>query len=225
MNPDGALRKIAKSGKLAILAQCTSSRKRCVKSTLNKQVNDAFLRNKRIEVVVTSQDPDIKIMYVGASDLAKRRQDLKILYFGGFDDSEDPDCQLFYSIKQNVIQNMTIVISLDSPEIKQRFCVASQIFQGLGLSLPVGLPFSKLWKNGRDRKNPFNEETVLGLIDGYRILEYIHMCPDIKPGMKAPALRRLLERSSRCLDGVKAIPEQKLRIRKIEKAEFRPSPE
>jgi hypothetical protein len=209
LNSNGALRKIAKTGPLAIQAVCIASPSNgCNKSILNKQINGAFLRSSRIRIRLASENSDFKIIQIGASGLANKRRELSALYFGGFSDSDDPDCQLYYLIKENVIENAVIVISLDSPELKQKFCLASQVLQGLGVSLPYGLPFSKLWKKPPDGMSAFTDEFLTGLTKGYKILAHIHMCPDIKPGMKAADIRPLLVGASSCLDGIKSIPEQ-----------------
>jgi hypothetical protein len=38
------------------------------------------------------------------------------------------------------------------------------------------------------------------------VFSYIHMCPDIKPGMKADDLMRILSGNSICADGLKRLP-------------------
>ena len=208
-NSNGALRKIAESGPLAIQGVCIASPTiGCNKSILNDQINGAFLHNSGIKAKVTSENPDIKIIHIGSMGLANKRRELSALYLGGFSDSDDLDCQLYYSIKDNMIGKAVIVVSLDSPVLKQRFCLASQALQGLGVSLPNGSPFSKLWKNPTDGLYTFNDEFVSKITKSYGILERIHMCPELKPGMKAPDIRQLLVGPSSCLDGIKFIPEQ-----------------
>jgi hypothetical protein len=76
------------------------------------------------------------------------------------------------------------------------------------MSLPNGLPFSKLWKTPHDGTNAFTNELIAKITKSYGIMGVIHLCPDIKPGMKAPDIRRLLLGSSGCLDGFKFIPAQ-----------------
>jgi hypothetical protein len=207
LNSNGALRKIAKSGPLAIQGVCIASPTiGCNKSILNDQINGAFLRNSGIEATVASENPDIKIIHIGEMGLAIKRRELSALYLGGFSDSDDLDCQLYYSIKENMIEKVVIIVSLDSPVLKQRFCLASQALQGLGMSLPNGLPFSKLWKNPTDGLNTFNYEFVSRITKSYGILQRVHMCPEIKPGMKASDIRQLLVGSTICLDGIDFIP-------------------
>jgi hypothetical protein len=73
--------------------------------------------------------------------------------------------------------------------------------------LDQGLTFSKLWKNPPGGSDAFTGNFVSKITKSYGILERIHMCPDIKPGMKALDIRRLLVGSSRCLDGIEFIPD------------------
>jgi hypothetical protein len=212
-NTNRAIRKIIKTGPLAVQGVCKSSSSgQCSKSILNKKVNAAFGGNGRIKIRGTSKNPDLKFVFLSASDLANQKLELLELYRNSFNDSDDPECQLYYSIKENVIERIVIVVSLDSPELKQRFCLASQLFQGLGLSLQNDLPFSKLWKeapNGLPNgQRKFTLDDVSKLTKGYAVLSYIHMCPDIKPGMTADDINRLLLGNSVCLDGLEFLPEK-----------------
>jgi len=207
LNPNGVLRKIFKAGPLAVQAVCvSSSSSTCNKTILNKQLNGAFGGNTRIKKRVSRQNPDIKFLHIGAGGLAAKKRELVAAYDGGFSDSDDLECQLYYSIKNNIINNVVIVVSLDSPVLKQNFCLASQVLQGLGLSLPNGMSFSQLWKNPTGGLYEFNDEYVARMVKSYGILGYIHMCPELKPGMKAPDIRRLLAGRSSCLDGFEFIP-------------------
>lgn len=209
LNSNRAVRKIANVGPLGIQAVCIPSAAHgCNSSILNKQFRETPLQSSRIKFRVVSENPDFKVIYVGARDSEDKKRELSALYLDGFSDSDDAECQLYYSLKENVIEKVVIVISLNSQKLKQRFCLASQIVQGLGLSLPYGLPFSKLWKTSPDGLKSFTDEHVSRLTKGYRVLAHIHMCPDIRPAMKAPDIRRLLAGSSSCLDGLTFIPEQ-----------------
>jgi hypothetical protein len=210
-NSNGAVRKIMKTGPLAVQGVCKSSTfSRCNKSILNKQVNAAFGGNGRIKIRVTAENSDLKFIFLDAINLESKKRELSDSYSSGFNDSDDPECQLYYSIKDNVIKNVVVVVSLDSTELKQRFCLASQLFQGLGLSLQNDLPFSKLWKQAPDGlpngQGEFTIDDVSKLTKGYAILSYIHMCPDIKPGMKADDINRMLLGNSVCLDGLEFLP-------------------
>lgn len=210
-NSNVAVRKIIKTESLAVQAVCKSaSSSGCNKSILNKRINSAYGGNGRIRVRVTAENPDLKFVFLDASSLANKKSELSELYVGGFRDSDDTDCQLYYSINENVIEKVVIVVSLDSSELKQRFCLASQLFQGLGLSLQKNLPFSKLWKQAPDGlpdgQNAFTNDDVSKLTKGYALLSYIHMCPDIKPGMKVDDIKRILSGNSTCTDGLKLLP-------------------
>lgn len=84
--------------------------------------------------------------------------------------------------------------------------------QGLGLSLASDMPFSKVWKHPAgellDGQNTFTDDNVSGITMGYAIFSYIYTCPDIKPGMKADDIRRILSANSICTDGLGLIPEK-----------------
>jgi hypothetical protein len=212
-NSKGVVRKIVKTGSFAVQSVCEGSPSiRCNKSMLNKRVNAAFGGNGRIKLRGTGKNPDLKFIFLDASDLSNKKRELSELYLGAFNDSDDPECQLYYSIKDSVIEKVVIVASLDSSELKQRFCLASQLFQGLGLSLQKDLPFSKLWKQAPDGlpngQSEITSNYVFKLTKGYAILSYIHMCSDIKPGMKADELKRILSGNSVCTDGLEVFPKK-----------------
>ncbi len=145
--------------------------------------------NNRLEVKITSHNPDLIYFFTDTDGALIKRRQLSKLYIGGFIDADDPDCQLYYSIRENVIEKVRIVVSLDSPELKQKLCLTLQLSHGLGLALTSDLPFSKIWKQPPDEmldgENVFTERNVSKITEVYRVFSYIHMCPDIKPGMKA----------------------------------------
>jgi hypothetical protein len=57
-----------------------------------------------------------------------------------------------------------------------------------------------------DGENVFTERNVSIVTEVYGVYSYIHMCPDIKPGMKADDLMRILSGNSICSDGLKLLP-------------------
>jgi hypothetical protein len=212
-NSNGVVRKFSKTGPLAMQRTCTSTKRdKCNNTVLNKRIGDSFGRNNRIKVKVTSQNPDFRFIFADANSTVSKRHELSDLYIGGFIDSEDSDCQLYYSIKENVIEKVVIVVSLESPELKQKLCLALQLTQGLGLSLPFDMPFSKVWKQPPDEllddQSAFTDDNVFGITNGYSLYSYIHMCPDIKPGMKADDVKLILSGNSICTDGLKLLPEK-----------------
>jgi hypothetical protein len=210
-NPSGVVRKFSKTGLLAMRSACKSiQRDKCDMAVLSKRINSAFGDNNHIEVRVARQNPDFDFIFVDANDAMSIKRKISNLYIGGFIDSDDPDCQLYYSIKQNVIEKVKIVVSLDSPEFKQKLCLALQLSHGLGLALTSGLPFEKIWKQGPaemlDGENVFTERNVHQIAEGYAVFSYVHMCPDIKTGMKDDELMRILSGNSICTDGLKLLP-------------------
>ena len=210
-NSNGVVRKFSKTGALAAIAACPSiQRDKCKSAIFTRRTSDAFSGINRGGVKITSKNPDIIFLFADTSGALQLRRPLSKSYAGGFIDSDDIDCQLYYSIEQNVIKTVHIVVSLDSPELKQKLCLALQLPHGLGLALTSDLPFSKIWKQPPvemlDGESVFTERNVSVLTEGYRVFSYIHMCPDIKPGMKADDLMRILSGNSICADGLKHLP-------------------
>jgi hypothetical protein len=210
-NPSGVVRKFSNTGPLAMRSACKSIQlDKCNMTVLSKKIRDSFGNNNRIEVKITSQNSDFDFAFVDANDAVSIRRRLSNLYRDGFIDSDDPDCQLYYSIKRNVIERVVIVVSLDSPELKQKLCLALQLSHGLGLALTSGLPFEKIWKQGPiemlEGEKVFTERNVSMITAGYGVFSYIHMCPDIKPGMTGDDLTRILSGNSKCTEGLKHLP-------------------
>ena len=180
-NSSALLRKPDKVGPVGFHRSCMDiGPDKCNTSFLNKRFKGMLGGNSRVKLTAEKDNPDIKLIIASGFGAVVAKRDLSASYVGGFSDSDDPDCQLYYSIKDNMIKKVVIVVSLDSPELKQKFCMASQFMQGLGLALPYGMPFSKLWRRPPDGQNAFTDKNVSDLTESYGILSYIHMCPESK---------------------------------------------
>lgn len=209
-NPNGVVRKFSKTGALAVIGACTSIQGDKCRAILNGKLYDSLLSVSRVEVEITSQNPDVIFLFTDTSGALQLRPQLSKSYVGGFIDTDDVECQLYYSTNGNVIKKIHIVVSLDSPELKQKLCLAVQLPHGLGLALTSDLPFSKIWKQAPvemlDGEKVFTDRNVSKITEGYGVFSFIHMCPDIKPGMKAEDLMRVLSGNSICADGLKLLP-------------------
>lgn len=135
-NSNGVVRKFSKTGALAMTGACTSIRPDKCGAILNKKLSDSFSGINRVGVKITSQNPDIIFLFTDTSGGLQIRQQLRKSYIGGFIDSDDVECQLYYSIKENVIEKIHIVVSLDSPELKQKtlFGSATAARAGIGFN-------------------------------------------------------------------------------------------
>lgn len=210
-NSNGVARKFSKTGPLAVIGACASTqRDKRNRAIIRKKTSDSSSGINRLGITVTSQNPDLIFLFADISGALQLRRQLRESYIGGFIDSDDVECQLYYSIKENVIEKIHIVVSLDSLELKQKLCLAVQLPHGLGLALISDLPFSKIWKQAPvemlDGEKVFTERNISKITKGYGVFSYIHMCPDIKPGMKADDLTRILSGNSICADGLKHLP-------------------
>jgi hypothetical protein len=202
-NSNKVLRKPANLSEFTFDILCTYSQDdKCKISLINEKFRGAFGGNSRFKLKNDRKNPDIKLVFLDSLQASTKKIELSELYSSGFTDSQDIDCQLYYYMRQNVIEKIVIVISLDSTELKQKFCLASQVTQGLGLSLLDGSPFSKGWKEHFSVQNSLNDETILKIIESYGIFSYIQLCPSLKPGMKSNGILPLLRKGSICLDGL-----------------------
>jgi hypothetical protein len=210
-NSNGVVRKFSKNGPLSVFRACTSlQRDKCDKAILDKRTSTSFLAINRHGYKISPKNPDIVFLFADIAGAIQIRRQLSTSYAGGFIDSDDVECQLYYSIRQNIIEKLHIVVSLDSLEIKQELCLAVQLPHGLGLALTRDLPFSEIWKQRPvemlEGEKLFTERNVSLVMDGYRVFSYIHMCPDIKPDMTGDDLTRILSGNSKCTEGLKRLP-------------------
>jgi hypothetical protein len=205
-NPGQRLRKIDKIGPIVVKTICVGTiQSKCVHPAINSRFSSAVVVHERLRFKFSTKasDPDIEIILTDQSSTLSKRQELSATYANGFRDSDDPDCQLYYSLQGHVIKKVVVVVSLDSPEFKQRACYMSQLHQGLGLALPDSLPFSKLWNKQPDGYSTLTEALFTRLVKTYGVLSYVQMCPELKPGMDASSIGKFLDKGSPCFSGLK----------------------
>ena len=100
-NSNGVVRKFSKTGPLAMIGACTSIRRdKCNRAVLSKRIGDSFGGNNRLEVKITSKNPDIIFLFADASGALQLRRQLSKSYVGGFIDSDDVDCQLYIRLSR-----------------------------------------------------------------------------------------------------------------------------
>ncbi len=200
------LRKIDNIGPIFFKTTCVGTVEgKCVHSIINSRFAGAAVIHERLRFKFSNKisNPDIELMLMDQDLTLSKRQELSVTYANGFRDSDDPDCQLYYLFKDNRISKVVIVVSLDSPEFKQRVCYMSQLHQGLGLALPDSLPFSKLWDKKPDGYAMLTEALFTRLVKTYGVFSYLHMCPELQPGMDAGAIVKFLDKGSPCFSGLK----------------------
>ncbi|MEQ1522214.1 MAG: DUF2927 domain-containing protein [Aestuariivirga sp.] len=204
-NSDQRLRKISKIGPITVKSTCLSiSQHQCAKSVLNSRFNNAIVIHLRLKLTFLNKiaNPDIEIMYVDHSIALSKRRNLSVAYAKEFRDSDDSDCQLYYAFKKHSIERIAIVVSLDSPDFKQRVCLMSQLHQSIGLSLLDNLPFSELWKKRQGGYSTLTGANFAQLVQTFGILSYIHMCSELTPGMNNRATVGVLSKGSKCFLGL-----------------------
>lgn len=176
---------------------------KCTSAVLNKLYRGLPLWHNRFRLKGKSISPDITYVYTNTNGAIAKKVELTNLYAKQFTDSADPDCQLYYMIRNDVIEKTTIVISLDSPLPKQKLCLAYQTQQSTGLSLPGNMSFSVVWESPPAGKSYFNAADLNRIAESLRLLSYIHMCPDLKAGMSRDEAKRVLSAPNTCLDGTR----------------------
>jgi hypothetical protein len=209
-NKDHRLRKFSKGDPIIVERACLSLVKsKCVTKALNSRFNSAIILHKRLNLKFSNEaaNPDIRIIAADQNSARSKKQELSIVYAKGFHDSEDLECQLYYSLKDDSIERAVIVVSLDAPDFKQRVCYMSQLQQSLGLALLDNLPFSELWQRQPDGYSALSEDRFARLVRTFSVLSYVHMCPDLISGMDKKTVAKVLSDQA-CWGKLRVKPER-----------------
>jgi hypothetical protein len=179
----------------------SQNRKKCEKSQIEGKILSSIARNQNNKLELSQHGAALNVIFADQSIVQNRRKQFNARYVNGFKDSNDPDCALYYDTNGTAISNISILISLDAPDFKQRMCLANQYFQGLGLSLADHKSFSELWDANPDALSMMTEEKFSRLVNGFSVFTLIHMCPAITNGMTLNDVVKVL-RAEACWVGL-----------------------
>lgn len=175
---------------------------RCNRSLLNNRFRNPLGGNGRFELKGRSRNPDIRFIYADSVSAVRIREQLTLRYESEFIDAEDEECQLYFRRTHSKISGVVLVLSLDAPVPKQRFCLSMQLIQAMGLSLPEMASFSTLWKRPPSGQATYSDGDASKLVESYGVLSYVHLCPTLKAGMNVKDVVRILSKTSSCVDGL-----------------------
>jgi hypothetical protein len=199
------LRKLKEKSPLSVKAICAEVRsKNCSNALLNNRLSEMFTTNSRIKIKIVSTQPSVKLIFTDLVGAQANKIEYSKLYAEEFHDFDDHECQLYYSLNENEIENVVIIVSIDAPEFKQRACLISQLSRGLGLSLPDELTFSELWGMPNSWLSHLSVADGNQYIRSVGLFNYIHMCSELKAGMGILQLDAVLNETSQCLIGLKS---------------------
>jgi hypothetical protein len=123
-------------------------------------------------------------------------------YAGGVSDVSDPECVMFYQYADPRILRGKIIASTDQAPNKLRACMIVQIGRLLGPGFSVTDKFSLQWSAALGKESDEKLDQTRHISS---ILEYIHMCQELKPGMLESEVLKILLMSTHCalnLEGI-----------------------
>jgi hypothetical protein len=177
-------------------------KEKCSTNTMNDMIRSSLAANENFRPEYSQLHADLQIIFADEYVVKFKKSELDKTYLEAFRDSADPDCAVYYRVKQSVVSDRIILISVDAPANKQRMCLAIQFFQGLGLTFERNnSSFANLWSEGANPLSKQPENQFNQLVEGLSIFTLIHMCPDIHAGMKRDQVTDVL-RSPNCWQGL-----------------------
>jgi hypothetical protein len=182
--------------------KCTAQiRLKCVifSGTFTDVFKDAILGAKRLKIEFDIQNPQFEVIASDVSSLEEYKASYSKVFENKYLDSSDLECQLYYELDStlNLITRAAIIVSVESPLRKNIFCIATQIRRAVGLVAHDRLTFSDIWTSDPalpKASQQWFEQFVLS----YTMLDLVHMCAELKPGMNLAEVNVELVPSSSC---------------------------
>lgn len=116
----------------------------------------------------------------------------------GFADKSDPNCQVFYSMNGSEIVNAKLLVTIGQPSLRERLCIQVQLFKALGLSAFGDETFAEQWIHKPLGVQDSTEADFAPGAHSYFIVEVVHACPQLHPGMTMDEARDSLLTDSTC---------------------------
>lgn len=171
-------------GFLTFWPNCNSAiSAKCEKTEIRRKVNGALPRIKDIQFRIKTFKPNLYIKFTDQSEMNLDKRQFSQLYAGQFIDTSDEECALFYKVKQSTISEAAILVSLDATDLKQRTCLVVQFNRALGMKVPTGANFTKIWNDGTDPARSMSEQEFEKMKRFYDVLTTLHMCSELNEGM------------------------------------------
>jgi hypothetical protein len=130
-----------------------------------------------------SENSKLRFIVEDDAGIAKTSLHMLDVYAGGFADTSDSGCQVFYALTGSNITSAAILMSIDQDDLKQKVCVTLQLGQAMGLSTPANAGFEPAWTTEPSGYRHLDDTGYKELQLNYSILEYVHMCPALNAGM------------------------------------------
>ncbi|MDP8995550.1 MAG: hypothetical protein M3O03_00900 [Pseudomonadota bacterium] len=141
----------------------------------------------------------LEFQFVPAEAVEERSAADSKLFAGGFMDKSDPDCQVFYSLRGSEIIDAKLLVSVGQASLRKRLCIQVQLFKAMGLHAFGDETFAEQWVHKPLGVQDSTEADFGPGVHSYFIIEAIHACPQLHPGMKIDEARESLHADETCL--------------------------
>ncbi len=199
-NGNVKLRKFDLFGTIPITGECVGlNQSQCI---FTKQTLDRSFEPSANAQLKASASPVITFVFAGGKQMASQLPPAIAEYAGGVSDISDPQCAMFYQCADSRILRGKIIASIDQPANKLRACLIVQISRLLGPGFSLTDKFSIRWSASLSKES---EEKLDQTRHISAILQYIHMCPKLKPGMSESEVLKVLLVPTNCalnLEGI-----------------------
>jgi hypothetical protein len=194
------LRKFERVGPIAIVIDC-GSLEQSVCQHAKQVLNESFEPSANVRLI-PSKLGEITFVFDNSAHLEAMLPIAMKENAVGVSDTSDRQCAMFYKFADSTIQRGKIFASTDQPPNRLYACLVFQIGRLLGPGFSLTDRFSDAW-DGILSLSSDDKLKQIGHI--YGMLEYIHMCPELVPGMSEDQVHRALLNPTGCMSKLERI--------------------
>ena len=193
-NGNVKLRKFERVGPIAIVIDCGSLEQSVCQNA--KQVLDESFEPSANVRLIPSKLGEITFVFDNSAHLEAMLPIAMKDNAGGVSDTSDRQCAMFYKFADSTIQRGKIFASTDQPPNRLYACLVFQIGRLLGPGFSLTDRFSDAWDGILSLSS---DDKLKRIAHIYGMLEYMHMCPELVPGMSEDEVRRALLKPTGCM--------------------------
>ena len=149
-----------------------------------------------------SEQPAVTFVFGVNSQIKSFSEQALKDYSGGISDVSDPECEVYYKYSGSRIQQGTIFASINQLPAKLSACLIVQVGRLLGPGFSATDKFSLRWSAALRLQT---EEQMGQTKNITGILEYIHMCPELTPGLTEVEVRKILLSPKSCISKLEGV--------------------
>lgn len=109
-------------------------------------------------------------------------------------------CRLLVILNGAQVEKVGLAVSSRLDDKKASACIATQLFVGLGLSLPMNLDFEKFWSSPDFAIANYTDNESNQLFQSLQAMLRLHMCIELKPSATKREVIDTLSKSQKCFE-------------------------